>query len=708
MKKHFHIALIGNPNSGKSSLFNSLTGLRQKVGNFTGVTVEKKSSSFQAGEQHIQLTDLPGTYSLYPNSLDERVVIETLINTQADNYPDAVIYVADITKLEKQTLLLTQLLDLGFPILWVLNMADLEESHHQKVDLEILRKKLGIPILKLSTKTGEGIEALKDFVLHPEKWNNQQTPAFYKLPGIEQQLAAQVGQTLNNSNVYQSLLTAHHYEWLPTLAAPQKAAIKAAREELGFKELHAQVDETMARYDQFTPILQQAVRQERASEATFSDKVDRVLTHAVGGPLVFLLVMALVFQSIFSWAGLPMDLIDGAFGWLGEQTANLLPAGWFSDLLTEGIITGLGGVAIFIPQIAILFLFISLLEEIGYMARVAFIWDRFMQVFGLNGRSTVALISGAACAIPAIMSTRTITNRRERLITILITPFISCSARLPVYAVLIGFVVPATAVFGFFTLQGIAFFGLYLLGIMGGLLVALLLKWTIKSEEPSFLALELPPYRSPSVRNVLISVWSKVKSFIIETGKIILVISVLLWFAAAYGPGNAMQQGEQAAITTAQQQNLSEKQTEDLIKSNQLEASYAGRFGKFIEPVIQPLGFDWKIGIALLTSFAAREVFVSTMATIYNIESANDDEDNGIQMIHDRMEEQTFAGTDQKVYTLATSIALLIFYVFALQCGATVAVIRKETGGWKWAIIIFIISLLLAYFGAMAAYQLLQ
>lgn len=707
MKDHFHIALIGNPNSGKSSLFNSLTGLRQKVGNFTGVTVEKKSSSFKVGENKIQLTDLPGTYSLYPNSLDERIVIETLVDAQADNYPDAIVYVADITKLEKQTLLLTQLLDLGFPILWVLNMADLEEQHHQKVELEVLRKKLGIPILKLSTKTGEGLEVVKDFVQHPEKWNTQRTPAFYNMPKVEQQLAANVGQTLNNNNVYQSLLTAHHYKWLPSLAAKQKEAIKAAREELNFKELHAQVEETMARYDQFTPILQQAIHQQKETEDTFSDKVDRVLTHSVFGPLIFLVIMALVFQSIFSWAGIPMDLIEGAFGWLSEQTANVLPEGWFSDLLTEGIIAGLGGVAVFIPQIAILFLFISLLEEIGYMARVAFIWDRFMQFFGLNGRSTVALISGAACAIPAIMSARTIANRRERLITILITPFISCSARLPVYAVLIGFVISAEPVFGFFTGQGLAFLALYLIGILGGLFVALLLKWTIKSEERSFLALELPPYRPPSGRNVLISVWSKVKSFIIETGKIILVISIFLWFAAAYGPGDSLAQGEANAISLAQEQNLSEEQKNDLIQANKLEASYAGHFGKFIEPVIQPLGFDWKIGIALLTSFAAREVFVSTMATIYNIGSA-EEEENGIQLIHNRMEEQIFPDTGQKVYTFATSIALLIFYVFALQCGATVAVIRKETGGWKWAIVIFIISLLLAYFGAMAAYQLLQ
>ena len=702
MKDSFHIALIGNPNSGKSSLFNLLTGLQQKVGNFTGVTVEKKTGLFPADQQNTLLTDLPGTYSLYPNSLDERIVIETLVNTQAEQYPDALIYVADITKLEKQTLLLTQLLDLGFPILWVLNMADLEESSALKVDTDILQKKLGIPILKVSTKTGEGIAGVRQFLTNPQQWKAQAPQHFYQPNDKEIQLANQVGESLGNSNTYQSLLAAHHYHWLTPLTPDQKATIKNAREKLDFQELHAQVEETMARYDQFGPLLRQAVvHQKEEGASTFSDKVDRVLTHSLLGPLVFLFIMTLIFQAIFSWANYPMDLVDGAFGWLSAQVSAALPAVWWSDLLTEGIITGLGGVIIFIPQITILFILIGLLEEVGYMARVAYIWDRFMQFFGLNGRSTVALISGGACAIPAIMSARTITNRKERLITILVTPFISCSARIPVYTVLIGFVVPSTLFLGVFNMQGIAFLGLYLLGIVGGGLIAFLLKLTVKSEERSFLALELPPYRMPSWRNVLLSTWSKVRSFIIEAGKIILTISIVLWFAASYGPGDSLAQSEAEAIRYATEQNLDDDSTADLIASKKLENSYAGHFGRFIEPVIRPLGFDWKIGIAILTSFAAREVFVSTMATIYNIGSADEDE----KLIRNRMSEELRPGSTQKVYTAATSLALLVFYVFAMQCMSTVAIIKKETGGWKWAILIFIISLLMAYFGAMAVYQ---
>ena len=704
MKETANIALIGNPNSGKSSLFNILTGLRQKVGNFTGVTVEKKSGLFQSDSHTILLTDLPGTYSLYPNSLDERIVIETLVNPQSDQYPDAIIYVADITKLEKQTLLLTQLLDLGFPILWVLNMADLEESSLMQVDIDILQKKLGIPIQKISSRTGEGIAELKHFITHPKEWKRKEGADFYRPNEIEKELAQKVGETLGNKNTYQSLLTAHHYHWLESIGEEEKQNIKVAREQVQFKELNAQVEETMARYDQFTPILQQAVvHQKKEGKVTLSDRMDTVLTHSVFGPFIFLLVMTFIFQAIFSWASYPMDLVDGSFGWLSEQVSALLPAGWFTDLLTEGIIAGFGGVVIFVPQIAILFFLIGLLEEVGYMARVAYIWDRFMQFFGLNGRSTVALISGGACAIPAIMSARTITNRKERLITILVTPFISCSARIPVYTVLIGFVVPSTLVFGIFNLQVIAFLGLYLLGILGGGLVALLLKFWVKSEERSFLALELPPYRMPSWRNVFLSAWSKVRSFIIEAGKIILGISIILWFAASYGPGDQLAQAEAATVIEAQEQNLSESQTANLIASKQLEASYAGHFGKFIEPLIRPLGFDWKIGIAILTSFAAREVFVSTMSTIYNIGSAEEDE----MLIRDRMAQELRPGTDLKVYSAATSLALLVFYVFAMQCMSTVAVIRKETGGWKWAIWIFMISLFLAYFGAMLVYQLL-
>jgi ferrous iron transport protein B len=470
----------------------------------------------------------------------------------------------------------------------------------------------------------------------------------------------------------------------------------------GFNGLRLQIVETMRRFELFTPVLQKAV-QKKAEKTTLSDRLDGVLTHKIWAPVIFFGIMFLVFQAVFAWASYPMDWIEMGFGAAAETLRSILPAGWFTDLLTEGVISGLGGIVVFVPQIAILFLLVTLLEEVGYMSRAVFIFDKLMQQFGLNGRSVVALVSGGACAIPAIMSTRTIGNWRERLITILVTPLISCSARIPVYTVLIGFVVPEGRLIGVFNLQGLAFMGLYLMGIAAALGSAWVFKKILKSSEPSWLMMQLPPYRLPVWRNVGITIWEKTSAFVLEAGKVILVASIILWALASYGPSAKMEAAKVEATQIAQQKNLDETATNNLVASYEIEASFAGHLGKFIEPVIQPLGFDWKIGIALITSFAAREVFVATMATIYSIGSTDDE-----ATIHDRLALAQNPVTGAKVYTAATAGSLLVFYVFALQCMSTLAVVRRETGGWKWPLIQFSFMGVLAYLGSWIAFQALS
>ncbi|MBV6654029.1 MAG: ferrous iron transport protein B, partial [Mameliella sp.] len=505
MTKTFTVALLGNPNCGKSSLFNQLTGLRQKVGNFPGVTVDKKIGKLDLQNgQEVNIIDFPGTYSFYPTSIDERIVVQALSNPNDDNYPDAVVYVADVTKLEKHLLLLTQIRDLGLPLVLALNMADIAEQQGLAINLDLLRKRLGIPAVLLSGRTGEGIDGLKQLleavINKPEDFAANQP--FFSMHREERVVAEAAKGIVLGANTYQGLLIAHHHDWLPFLTATQKGQLKAVATANEFVSLSAQVNETMQRFDRFTPVVRSAVKSKEAAQDGMTERMDRVLTHRVFGPLIFFGLMLLVFQAIFAWAEAPMDWIETFFSFMGDQVRQVLPEGWFTDLLTDGVIAGLGGVLVFIPQIAILFLLIAILEEVGYMARAAFMFDQVMQSFGLNGRSIVALVSGGACAIPAIMSTRTIGNWKERLITILVTPFISCSARIPVYTVLVGFVVPSKIVFGIFNLQGLAFMGLYLLGIITALGAAWVFKLILKTNERSFLMLELPEYRMPVARNV--------------------------------------------------------------------------------------------------------------------------------------------------------------------------------------------------------------
>ncbi len=704
-KAVFRLALAGNPNSGKSSVFNRLTGLSQKIGNFPGVTVDKKSGHHTLPDKsNIEIIDLPGAYSFYPTSLDERIVVQNLADPHSNEHPDAVLFIADITRLEHHLLLFTQIKDLGLPIALVLNMADMAEKQGRKVDVEKLSQKLNVPVVLVSSHTGMGYEALEPVISSLAKQTKASinfTP-FYTLSETEQNISQALKDIFPTINGYQRVLLAHHYKWMPSLSATEKEKIQEVVTKEGFTSLHYQVEETMSRFNGFEPIVHQVVSKTATAKQSRTSKIDSVLTHPIMGPFIFLGLMAFIFQAIFTWANYPMDLIEALFGYMDQGAKAILPDFWLTDLLTDGVLAGLGGILIFIPQIAILFLLITILEEVGYMARAAFLFDHLMRYFGLNGRSLVSLISGGACAIPAVMSARTISNWKERMITIFVTPFISCTARIPVYVVLIGFVVPTSDVryLGFFTAQSLAFMGLYVLGIMAALFTALAFKYLLKSEERSYLMLALPEYRMPLVRNVGFTVWGKVRSFVVEAGKVIMIISVILWALGSYGPGEQMAFAENEAKTLALANELSNEKTNHLIANYRLEASYAGYMGKFIEPAIKPLGFDWKMGIAIISSFAAREVFTGTMATLYSI--ADDSKET---KIHNRMAQEVDPLTGKKVYTRATSMSLLIFYVFAMMCMATLAVVKRETNSWKWPIFQFLFMTGLAYLASWAVFN---
>ncbi|MEM6724983.1 MAG: ferrous iron transport protein B, partial [Bacteroidota bacterium] len=694
-KKIATIALVGNPNCGKSTLFNQLTGLRQKVGNFPGVTVDKKEGTVQLpNSEQFRLLDLPGLYSLYPNASDERVVLNILSNPSAADFPDAIIYLVDVTHLEKHLLLFTQLYDLGFPMILGLNMVDLAEAEGMQINTQALSDRFKVPVVLMSARTGQNLSFLQEAIanLPPAESQQKVQDPLYRLQAIESTISTQVAAIHSIRTPYHGLLLAHHATDLPFLTDKDKRAIEEIRQQAGFESLRHQIDETMDRFNRFLPLIEKTITRNEAYQNKVTERIDQIITHRVFGPLIFLSMMVLLFQAIFAWSAVPMDLIDAGFAASADWARNTLPAGWGTDLLVDGIIAGLGGILIFIPQIAILFFLIAMLEEIGYMARAVFMFDRLMQRFGLNGRSMVALISGAACAIPAVMSTRTISNWKERLITILVTPFISCSARIPVYAILIGFVVPADTVGGFFNQQGLVFMGLYLLGVVAALVSAWIFKKILKSKDHSFLMLELPTYKKPQIRNVLLTVFEKVKTFTLEAGKVILVISIILWFLASYGPKQPMAQAEQQAIELAADNGLDEAATADLIAAKRIEYSYAGYMGKAIEPLIEPLGFDWKIGIALITSFAAREVFVGTIATIYSVGSSEDE-----RTIREKMTLETRADGRPR-YDFPTALSLLLFYVFAMQCMSTLAVVRRETNSWKWPIVQLVFMTGLAYF----------
>lgn len=693
------VGLFGNPNCGKTTLFNSLTGLRQKTGNFPGVTVDKKEGRVRAKGKEFQLMDFPGTYSLYPSSKDEQVVLKGLLDQE--NKLDLILYVADATNLERHLLLFSQIQDSGIPSILLLNMMDLVDDSDVIIDSNKLSKGFECPVLEISSRTGAGIDQLKDLLSNEESSSAKKKLA-YQLPAVVSKYKAKYTVALDDISDYLAFHRFHHSLWLTD--TEEHNNIEGMKAEESYDALDMQLKDTMSRFDNFEPILKNSISKKSDSKwGKFSQRLDSILLHNVFGPLIFVLLMLLVFQAIFAWASFPMDLIDAGFGSLSALLAEVLPEHWLSSLLVDGIVPGIGGVVIFVPQIAILFLLISILEEVGYMSRVAFLFDRMMQYFGLNGRSLVAMVSSAACAIPAVMSTRTISNWKERIITIMVAPLISCSARIPVYALLVGFVVPEQTVLGIFNLQGLAFGGLYLLGIVGALLSALAMKYIIKSSHKSYLLLEMPTYKLPDLRNAGLTVLEKVRIFVWEAGKVIFVISILLWALSSYGPKDDMSAVEAEVASLQASKQFNSEEIASLEATKKLEASYVGHVGKFIEPVIAPLGFDWKMGIALITSFAAREVFVGTMATLYAVEDTED----GVPL-KSKMQQAIHPVTGKPLYSVATAFSLLLFYVFSMQCMSTLAVVKRETKSWKWPVIQFTFMTLLAYFSSLLAYTLLS
>lgn len=708
-QSNIKVALVGNPNAGKSTLFNALTGLRQKTGNFPGVTVEKKSGTFRLTDSDtssttVTVVDLPGTYSIYPKSRDETVVMDILANPKHPDFPDVVVVVVDASNLQRNLLLFTEISDLGMPAVLALNMLDVAVSMNLTVNAVQLAMQLHVPVVKINARTGEGIGKLKEAVRQVSEVKEKSLPRyFYEPKGNEVELIEEVKGLYALDNDYVALQYVCQHDNFSFLEQPVRAKLDTLIEKYGFDENNFLAEETIARYEKIKPIISKAVKTEGQTEQPYwTRKLDSILLHPFWGYVTFAAVLILVFQAIFAWASYPMDMLDAATAATIEWVKETLPQGVLNDLITDGILAGIGGVIIFIPQIAILFALVSILEESGYMARVMVIMDKLMRKFGLNGRSVVPLISGVACAVPAIMTTRSISSRYERLLTILVTPLMSCSARLPIYAILIALVVPETKVFGFLNTQGLVLFGLYLLGLVGALGSAWLLSLFIPRKEPSYFMLEMPSYKLPRWGQVGFTMYDSVKSFVFEAGKVIMAISIILWVLASYGPGDNIEKAEQQVVSEMSGQP--QQEIDVAIASAKLESSYAGQFGRFIEPVIKPLGYDWKIGIALLASFAAREVFVGTMATIYSI--SGDFED--VPTVKERLVKEKNAETGGAMFTPAVCYSLLMFYVFAMMCMSTIAVVYRETHGWKWPIIQLIYLMTLAYVSAFAVYQLMS
>jgi len=702
------IALVGNPNSGKSTVFNALTGLRQKVANFPGVTVEKRTgySNLKTDDGEIleaEIIDLPGTYSLYPKSPEEILPFQILCDPNNESHPDLTIVVADGTNLKRNLFLCSQILDLKIPVILVINMMDIVIYKKMSIDFEGLSARLGIPVIPMDGRSGKGLKELKKAIVQPLV---SPVKDFIDVREFAPEVVDELRSIVKVDSNYNAFLGANNLHIISGFEMQQwkKDKITFICEKYKFDPQQMQARETLERYKVITLILKDHLKSlESPLQKSNSYKIDSFLTHRVWGYLIFMVVLFLIFQVIFSWASYPMDLIDSGFVTLSQFVRTSLPAGLLNDLIVDGILAGLNGIVVFVPQITLLFFFVAILEDTGYMARVSFIMDRVMKKFGMNGKSLIPLMSSVACAVPAIMSTRTIQNRKERLITIMVTPLMSCSARLPVYTLLIALVIPKGSIFGF-NMQGLVMMILYLLGFVAALVAALAMKYIIKKKERSFFVMELPMYRVPRWSSIGIHLLEKVKIFLFDAGKVIVAISIILWVLSSFGPSGTFDSIEKKYQEQSSSGQIQQSEVPRLIQTEKLEASYAGKLGHFIEPAIAPLGFDWKIGIALITSFAAREVFVGTMSTIYSVGG----DESAKLTIKEKMAAEVNPKTGGPRYTFAVGLSLMLFYAFAMQCMSTVAVVYRETKRIRYPLIQILYMSGLAYLASLIVYQLLK
>jgi len=700
--KSLKIVLVGNPNVGKTSIFNALTGLNQHVGNYPGVTIERK-----AGTTHLTkdikatVVDLPGTYSINPSSKDEEVALKALYDPNNKDYPDVVVVVVEVENLKRNLLLFTQIKDLGFPTILALNMADQMDKKGISVNVALLEQKLQTKIVMISARKNEGIDTLKQAVLDCDQ---NATDNIFDLKSIDADYFQTLEMLYPNQNPYKVWLTqtkVFAFEGINPLVSSNTELQKNDSE---IKRL--QHKETIKRYQFINEILKETYAIDTTKAKDFRMRFDRILTHKFWGYVIFMVVMLLIYGSVFELAAYPMDFVDGLFSDLSAWVSSVLPEGKLTGLIADGIIVGLGGVMMFVPQIAILFFLISILEETGYMSRVVFLMDRLMRPFGLNGKSVVPLVSGTACAIPAIMAARNIENPKERLITMLVTPFMTCSARIPVYIIIISLIIPQTYLLGFIPLQALVMTGMYLLGFIGALGAGWVLSKVIKADRKSYFIIEMPTYKLPILKNVLLNMYEKVLSYIVGAGKIILALSVVLWFLGSHGPSDTFGNAEEIVTERYVQQETSAEQLENAIAEYELEHSYIGIIGRTVEPVFRPLGYDWKVSIAVLTSFAAREVFVGNLAVLYNLGADLDVEEDGGRIVDTLAKEKRADGTP--VYSFAMGISLLLFYAFAMQCLSTVAITKKETNSWKWTVFQLVFMTGFAYIVSLVAYQILK
>ena len=699
-----NIALIGNPNSGKSSLFNLLTGLRQKVGNFPGVTVEKKEGGFTLPhKQDCIVLDLPGTYSLYPRRSDEWVSYKQLMTPEKGESIDLAVVVVDASNLRRNLLYVSQVIDLKIPVVVALTMVDLAKKRGIKIDVDCLSREMQVPIVMVNARTGKGIEQLKSTLA--QMLNIEVTGQdFFPIEDLAKEAIGEMRELIPSIGNYGAIHHLINHESFELDSGIQEK-IEAIEVKYKFNHTKIQAEDIQLRYHKIRQVMLKSVEEESIEKRKlFSDQLDHFFLHRTWGYLIMGVVLFILFQSVFWVAAYPMNLIESGIGLLGGWLGSVLPNGWIADIVVNGILAGLGGILVFVPQIMILFGLITLLEDTGYMARISFLSDRIMRRVGLNGKSVMPMIGGFACAVPAIMSARNIENKKERLLTIMVTPFMSCSARLPVFTILASLVVPNKNIVGIFSLQGLVLMALYVLGIVIALLVSYVMNLFIKIKEKSFFILELPVYRQPRWKNILYTMVEKAKVFVFDAGKVIMIISLVLWAFSSFGPTEKRNKIEENYAILIKNDPVNEKKYQAEKSSALLENSYAGIMGRSIEPIIRPLGYDWKIGIALITSFAAREVFVGTMATLYSV---GEDADENSETLRNKMNAAKRAD-GSPVYTTATGYSLLIFYLLAMQCMSTLAVVKRETGSWKWPIIQLIYMTGLAYLLSFIAYQVLS